>query len=98
VYDFHPFIGGWSNASMPSGHAAACGGVCGALIVLWPRRAWLWCLLMGALALTRVFVRAHYLSDVFVGFALGFVVALLVRNIPVFRESDRLTPLPDMPA
>jgi membrane-associated phospholipid phosphatase len=97
-FELIPFVGGWSNASMPSGHAAVCGGVCGALIVLWPRLTWVWLIPTGLLALTRVLVRSHYLGDVLVGYVLGIIIALLVRKIPIFRGSDRLTARSELPA
>jgi undecaprenyl-diphosphatase len=71
--------------SFPSGHAAAC--IAGAFLLAstWPAaRAWLWAL-AAAVALSRMYVGAHYPSDVLGGALIGWAVAWFVRGRTVWR-------------
>jgi membrane-associated phospholipid phosphatase len=67
--------------SFPSGHACAVGATCMGITLLWPRTrfimlpAGLW------LGFTRVFVGAHYPSDVIVGLVLGAYIAILMAML-----------------
>jgi len=75
-----------SGAGFPSGHAIAATTAYGGLALErgWladRRRAVAVAALVGAVALSRVALRVHYLGDVLVGTALGVVVVLGVRRL-----------------
>jgi undecaprenyl-diphosphatase len=57
--------------SFPSGHAATLLALAAALGIAMPERRWTFFVLGAALALTRVFVGMHYLSDVIAGAYVG---------------------------
>ncbi len=67
--------------SFPSGHAASIGAACMAAALLWPRLRFLFLGVAVWLALTRVFVGAHYPSDVVAGLLLGVAVALCLAAL-----------------
>ena len=73
AYHFNLFTTGAGNASFPSGHATTVAAFCAALIILFPR----WRLVIIAFGLlgafSRVFVGAHYPSDVLLGIFIGTV-------------------------
>ena len=69
---FHHFsLPGYDFASMPSGHATTDGAMLIALLFIFPRFKYLWLIALIILAASRVFVFAHYPSDVIFGAALG---------------------------
>jgi undecaprenyl-diphosphatase len=88
LYGFLPFNFDSQYNSFPSGHALTimCVAVVTACFV--PQLAWLWFLLALWLALTRAFLTAHFLSDVFVGVGIGLIAA---RETMLYLFSD-LTP------
>src|SRR5215471_18470541 len=75
LYGFIPFSFDSQYNSFPSGHALTitCVAVVTACFV--PQLTWLWFLLALWLALTRAFLTAHFLSDVFVGVGIGLIAA-----------------------
>ena len=71
AYDF-----GWlglrsDDWSFPSGHAATAAAVATALWCLWPRPLYLYVAAAALVALSRVWIGAHYLSDVIAGAAIA---------------------------
>jgi membrane-associated phospholipid phosphatase len=79
-YLFHPFAWHADYASLPSGHATTAFSVLVAFGTLFPRaRTVLWIYAL-AIALSRVMVSAHHVSDVFAGAVVGTVGALMVRR------------------
>jgi len=69
-----------NQTSFPSGHATTVFAAIGVLWLLWPRAWWVWLPLGVAMAMTRVLVNAHYVSDVMVGSWIGFTTALILRD------------------
>jgi membrane-associated phospholipid phosphatase len=74
-----------TGTSFPSGHAAYAGATCIALVVLFTpvarnRRLWWTAAFVGiaAMAWSRTYLQAHWLSDAVAGSALGIAIALLV--------------------
>ena len=77
-FGFTPFSYGHDVNSFPSGHATTFGALAMMFALLSPRFGWLF-LALGACGIsTRVFVQAHYVSDVCAGFSLGMLGALMV--------------------
>ena len=71
--------------SLPSGHTATVAALATAMTVLWPRHAMAYALLAGLVALSRIGLDEHYVSDTIVGAWLGIMVTLYVTG--VFRRS-----------
>jgi len=67
-------------ASMPSGHATTAYAAAVAIGAVWPRaRVPMW-IFAGVIALSRVVITAHYVSDVIAAAFVGAFGAILVRN------------------
>jgi membrane-associated phospholipid phosphatase len=67
-------------ASMPSGHATTAFAVAVAIGLIWPRLRALMLAYALVIAVSRVVLDAHYVSDVMAGAIVGAVGALLVRD------------------
>ena len=79
--DFTPFSYGHEVNGFPSGHATTVAAAAVVLSFAYPR--WRGVILPAAflLALTRVAIHAHYLSDVCAGFALGTACTVLMFKV-----------------
>jgi membrane-associated phospholipid phosphatase len=91
LFSFHPFKGNFDFESFPSGHATVNGALFMALALLFPRLR-IPLLVAGlCLALTRVFVGAHFPSDVTAGFGFGmwfaFATALWFSRFGVLFDT-----------
>ncbi|HWA29507.1 MAG TPA: phosphatase PAP2 family protein [Rhizomicrobium sp.] len=75
LYGFRPFHFDLQHDSFPSGHALTICCVAVIASAAAPALTLLWFAIAFYLALTRVFLNAHYLSDVFVGAATGILTA-----------------------
>lgn len=60
--------------SFPSGHSTTIAALGTACSLMWPRTRWFFLLIITVVAISRVIVGAHYLSDVMIGVYLGFLV------------------------
>ena len=72
---------GHDQFSFPSGHTASSFAVAGSFISEAFYFICIYLLLATAIAISRVYLRAHYFSDVLVGSILGFLTGLLIRFI-----------------
>jgi membrane-associated phospholipid phosphatase len=85
-----PILTGFSNVqSFPSAHTATAAGLAGALIWLYPQGRVVFALLAVLVGCQRVACGAHYPSDVFLGAAVGSLLAMLflsVGRLPVWFE------------
>lgn len=98
IFSFNPFMHDSEFESFPSGHATTSGALFAALALLFPRFRWPLLLIGLYLAVTRVFVGAHYPSDVMVGFGWGiwfafFMAVIFARHGLLFSHGGRLTRL-----
>jgi undecaprenyl-diphosphatase len=95
-FDFWSGDASW--ASFPSGHATTGMALGVALALLFPRLRWVFLCLGFWIAVSRLFTRAHYPSDVLAGCALGGIAAWLIaralarhRLVFGFDNAGRLT-------
>jgi membrane-associated phospholipid phosphatase len=77
-FDFWSGDSSW--ASFPSGHATTAMALGVALALLFPRLRWVFLCLCFWIAVSRLFVEAHYPSDVIAGGMLGSVMAWLMAR------------------
>ena len=91
LYGFNPFTWNFDFESFPSGHATVNGALFMSLALLFPRLRWPLLVLGFGFALTRVFVGAHFPSDVTVGFGFGmwfaFATALWFSRFGILFET-----------
>ncbi|MBM3192553.1 MAG: phosphatase PAP2 family protein [Chlamydiae bacterium] len=87
-------------SSLPSGHAATLAAIMGFLAARHPRYALLYILGSILLSLCRVFIGAHYLTDILVGNFLGFYVSWMIYfeeslDEPIYLEYTKKEPTYD---
>jgi undecaprenyl-diphosphatase len=68
--------------SFPSGHATSVFAVAAVLGAFYPRLRWPLYAVAGAIALGRVYLSRHYLSDIVAGALIGLLVASLLLRHP----------------
>jgi undecaprenyl-diphosphatase len=80
-YGFSFFAHGYMVHSFPSGHSATAAALTVLACKFMPRFGWLW-LCMGLLiAVSRIFVGAHYASDVIVGWTVGLLLSVMACRV-----------------
>jgi len=91
LFSFNPFTWNFDFESFPSGHSTVNGALFMALSLLFPRLRIPLLILGLSFASTRVFVGAHFPSDVTAGFGFGmwfaFVTALFFARIGVLFDT-----------
>jgi undecaprenyl-diphosphatase len=70
------FFLGLPDYSFPSAHAAVCFAVVPILDREYPTLKWFWILFACLVALSRVYLKVHFLTDVLAGALLGYAVGL----------------------
>jgi len=85
----HLIIAPSADPSFPSDHATLAFAVAVALLVAGARRGWAFLIAAVVLALSRVYVGTHYLSDVVGGALTGAVAAIACHAL--IRQESRLT-------
>jgi len=87
----HELVGCGGSFSMPSNHAMNSGTVVAFLVMLYPALGWLLWPFLGLIGLSRVYLGAHYVTDVLVGVILGALlgagVGFLIKT-QVFRRKS----------
>ena len=79
--EIHPLVALPDSASMPSGHAAGAFAAVAAVGLVHPRLRWPLLALAALIALSRVWLGVHYLTDVVAGAALGATIAYAVWRV-----------------
>ena len=83
-YAAHHIAHPWSNttdASFPSDHSTVSFGIAFAVVMFDPIAGAIFLVIAGIIAVGRLFIGAHYPSDVLVGFLIGAVAALVVVRL-----------------
>ncbi len=91
----HLLIAPSADPSFPSDHATLVFAVAFALLAAGAQRGWLFLAIAGAIALSRVYVGIHYVSDVLgglatAGVAVAFCVAFVTRESLITRTLIRI--------
>jgi membrane-associated phospholipid phosphatase len=95
AYEFSWIGLGADHWSFPSGHAATAAALATALWCLWPEPLLLYAIAAALVAMSRVVMGAHYLSDVIMGAFIGIVVSRgLAAGYARGRLPFRLRPSP----
>lgn len=83
-----------SNASFPSSHAANATALAAVLAARWRRAAVLWWIAALLVAMARVILNRHFMSDVLVGAVIGVASAWMVlRRVPLGTSEKTSQPL-----
>lgn len=67
--------------SMPSGHMIMAASFCFVMMKYYPKYNWLWITIMVVMAITRMYLGAHFISDIIVAVILAFVIFLILNII-----------------
>jgi membrane-associated phospholipid phosphatase len=67
--------------SFPSGHAFSAFALAAVLSSFFPKGRWVWYSLAVLVAVTRVYINAHFASDVFVGAFLGILTGIWASRL-----------------
>ena len=77
-FGFAFFEQGYMFNSFPSGHSATAASLVVVACLLMPCYRWLWLCLGLLIAMSRIFVGAHYASDVIAGWTVGLIVSVYI--------------------
>jgi membrane-associated phospholipid phosphatase len=78
IYTIKPFLKTYSKCSFPSGHSQTIFAAMVSLSIIYPKARWFFLGLACSVAMTRLILTNHYLSDVLVGSYIGWVVPILI--------------------
>jgi membrane-associated phospholipid phosphatase len=88
--DLHQLQACGKNFGFPSNHAINTATAAAFLQVLYPRSGWISWPIVGLIGLARVYIGAHYVTDVMGGWIIGGLcgagIAWLLLQLPQFRQ------------
>ncbi|MBF0268349.1 MAG: phosphatase PAP2 family protein [Alphaproteobacteria bacterium] len=88
MYGFEPFNTQWGMNSFPSGHSQAIFAAMMALYFIYPRYDAAYLVLAFLIALSRVMITVHYLSDTVMGAWIAIAAAVLLRRYFTLKGYD----------
>lgn len=91
---FHFFTSSYATNSFPSGHASTAFALTATLALMFPRARWYWLALGAVIALSRVGLNHHYLSDVIIGGYLAIAVTVWLHEVMVSRQGASVVLFP----
>jgi membrane-associated phospholipid phosphatase len=80
LYGFDFFNGGYEYNSFPSGHAATIFSLAAAMSLFWPKHRAYFFVVAFAVALSRIILTSHFVSDVIAGAFIGALTVLLLKK------------------
>jgi membrane-associated phospholipid phosphatase len=80
LYGFDPFRIGYEFNSFPSGHATTAFAIAVTCSIFWPKYRVHLFLFAAVVALSRLVLSAHYLSDVLAGACIGSLTAIVMKR------------------
>jgi membrane-associated phospholipid phosphatase len=80
LYGFNFFNGGYEYNSFPSGHAATIFSLAMAMSLFWPKYRAYFFVVAFAVALSRIVLTSHFVSDVIAGAFIGALTVLLLNK------------------
>jgi len=80
LYGFDPFHIGYEFNSLPSGHATTVFAIATTCSIFWPKYRIPFFIFAAIVALSRLVLTAHYLSDVLAGACVGTITAIVMKR------------------
>jgi membrane-associated phospholipid phosphatase len=80
LYGFDFFNSGYEYNSFPSGHAATIFSLATAMSLFWPKYRAYFFVVAFAVALSRIILTSHFVSDVIAGAFIGTLTVLLLKK------------------
>ena len=93
AYHFNPLQIGYDYSSMPSGHTMLAGTIAFALAGLYPAYRYVFYGYAVAVALSRIMLTAHYLSDVTLALIISYICVFLWMDI-LFKNDKVISKFP----
>ncbi len=90
IFGFHGFEPDAEYWSMPSGHTATTMAAMMTITLLFPRIGWVLLIQAGLVALSRVALMDHFISDVLIGGVVGAGVALAIYDLYFRKALERV--------
>ncbi|WII72638.1 phosphatase PAP2 family protein [Bdellovibrio sp. 22V] len=91
-YVFNPFTTHWHWHSFSSGHSQVIFTAATMMSVAFPRFRWFWIPFAMLICATRVVVHDHFLSDIIMGAAVGYIGTLLALQLMRKKTKNGLYP------